>query len=93
MRTLQRLLLFLALVSFQGLALSHSFEHPALKADHPCALCTHVPGLDTGALAPTLADIDRLRSFDSPVARVFHSISGSAHRRYQSRAPPFLVAA
>lgn len=45
------LLLILALVLGQWLALAHAFEHPALAADDGCQICAQ-HGLDGAALAP-----------------------------------------
>jgi len=93
MRVLRELLLFVALASSQGLALAHSFDHPALKVDHACVLCTHVPGLDTGPLAPPSADLELPWGLEGASFEPHLTTSFSAQRRYNSRAPPLLVGA
>jgi hypothetical protein len=51
----RKLFLALALLLGQWLLAAHTFEHPALAADHQdCHLCSHVQSLGT-ALPPAIA--------------------------------------
>ncbi len=51
-RGVKSLLLILALVFGQSLALVHAYEHPVLEAQIECDSPLHVQGLDTAALSP-----------------------------------------
>jgi hypothetical protein len=50
-RVYRPLLLLLALLAGQWLAVAHAHDHPAIAVDQVCALCVHAPGLDTPPLA------------------------------------------
>lgn len=56
-RVYRPLLLLLALLAGQWLAVAHAHDHPAIAVDQVCALCVHAPGLDTPPLAAAGAGV------------------------------------
>jgi hypothetical protein len=85
---LRSLLLLLALLAGQWLAVAHAHEHPALTVDQACALCVHVPGLDDAALAATAAAIAADAHVGGVTAALRPAPRGRAPSVLRNRGPP-----
>lgn len=82
------LLLALALLLGQWLALAHGFEHSALQADPYCQICAHAQGLDGGALAPTLKLPTQQAVLETPPSFLVAPPSLAPRGAHPIRGPP-----
>jgi len=86
--TPRHLLLALAIVLGQWLALAHSFEHPALQADTLCQICAHAQGLDGAALTPAPQSPSASAQSEAPAAVAVLPARAAVRRAYDIRGPP-----
>lgn len=89
---LRNAVLGVALLLGQWLVLAHVIEHPALAPEQACQICLYGQGLDSGAMAPTLAALPDF----APVAPEAVVPAATAARPrpslYRARAPPRFLA-
>jgi hypothetical protein len=82
------LLLAVALVLGQWLALAHDFEHPALQIDAACQICAHAQGLDGGALAPSVHLPSQFAASETPTPDVMSAVLPARDAHHRIRGPP-----
>ena len=87
---LRPLLLLLALVAGQWLAVAHAHEHPAVAVDPICELCVHAAGLGTAVPVCAPAGFEWSAGSPRPPPSVLLTATGHVPVVVRNRGPPVI---